>query len=42
MTAGKNQAQAVVFQGVILIEGFRRTPLRFQIMRELVLRRVKS
>src|SRR5260370_30083729 len=49
MTARKNQAQAVVFKAIILkavlfifIGPFRRTPLRFEISHELVLRRIKS
>src|SRR3989454_10353286 len=49
MTAGKNQAQPIILKGVILkpalfilIEPFRRTPLRFEISHELVLRRIKS
>src|SRR6266851_5456945 len=52
MTAGKNQAQPVVFKAVIFkpiilkavffLGVFRRTPLRFEISRELVLRRIKS
>src|SRR5580658_9881904 len=47
MTAGKNQAQPVVFKGVILkavffIRPFGRTRLRFEMSRELVLRRIKS
>src|SRR6202050_5430815 len=41
MTAGKNQAQPVVFKAVF-IGSFRRTPLRFEISHELVLRRIKS
>src|ERR1039458_402468 len=44
MTAGKNQAQPVVFKAVlfIFIGPFRQTPLHFEMSRELVLRRVKS
>src|SRR5579863_1393166 len=46
MTAGKNQAQPVVFKGVLksvlLIGFFRRTRLRFEMSPQLVLRRVKS
>src|SRR5271168_3783632 len=49
MTAGKNQAQSVIFKAKLLfiiavfwIGTFRRTPLRFEIMHELVLRRIKS
>src|SRR5437899_10128500 len=46
MTAGKNQAQPVVFQAilkaVLFIGPFRRTPLRFEISHQLVLRRIKS
>src|SRR5437870_5004498 len=49
MTARKNQAQPVIFKAIILkavlfifIEPFGRTPLRFEISHELVLRRIKS
>src|SRR5258708_39005863 len=47
MTAGKNQAQPVVFKvlilkAVLLIGPFRRTRLRFEISYEVVLRRIKS
>src|SRR5580700_10233279 len=47
MTAGKNQPQPVVFKAIILkavlfLGPFRRTPLRFEISHELVLRRIKS
>src|SRR5258707_13144836 len=47
MTAGKNQAQPVVFKAIILkavlcIGASRRTPLRFEISHELGLRRIKS
>src|ERR1700719_2769449 len=47
MAAGKNQAQPVIFKAIILkavlfIGLFRRTRLRFEISRELVLRRIKS
>src|SRR4249920_2362303 len=42
MTAGKHQAQPVVFKAVLFIGPFRRTPLRFEIAHELVLRRIKS
>src|SRR6185295_10720713 len=48
MTAGKNQAQAVIFKAVIFIRPclcigfFERTPLRFEMSCELVLRRIKS
>src|SRR5277367_4564437 len=44
MTAGKNQPQPVVFKAVffIFIGPFRRTPLRFEMSRELVLRCVES
>src|SRR5277367_1307710 len=44
MTAGKNQAQPVVFKGVIwiFIGAVRCTPLCFEILHELVLRRIKS
>src|SRR5512132_2078991 len=46
MTARKNQAQAVIFKAilkaVLFIGPFRRTPLRFEIAHELVLRRIKS
>ena len=42
MTAGKNQSQPIVFKAVLFIGPFRRTPLRFEISHELVLRRIKS
>src|SRR5216684_1994003 len=49
MTAGKNQAQPIIFEAIILkavlfigIGPFRRTRLRFEISHELVLRRIKS
>src|SRR5580698_7857025 len=42
MTAGKNQAQPVVLKALLFSGPFRRTPVRFEMARELVLRRVKS
>src|SRR5215472_12441333 len=42
MTAGKNQAQPIILKAVLFIRCFRRTPLRFEMSRELVLRRIKS
>src|SRR5437762_384229 len=52
MTAGKNQTQAIIFKAIlkaVLFIGpcrctgfFKRTPLRFEISHELVLRRIKS
>src|SRR3984893_12500034 len=42
MTAGKNQAQPIILKAVLFIGPSRRTPLRFEISRELVLRRIKS
>src|SRR4029077_5951099 len=47
MTAGKNQAQPVVFKKIVIkallwIGSFRRTRLRLDISHELVLRRIKS
>src|ERR1022692_4653915 len=47
MTAGKNQAQpiifkTIIFKAVLLLGPFRRTPLRFEISHQLVLRRIKS
>src|SRR5258708_9846712 len=42
MTAGKNQAQPIILYAVLFIGPFRRTPLRFEISRELVLRLIKS
>src|ERR1700680_220099 len=42
MTAGKNQAEPVVLKGVLFIGPFGRTRLRFEISRELALRRIKS
>src|SRR4030095_16096633 len=42
MTAGKNKAQPIILKAVLFIGPFRRTQLRFEISRELVLRRTKS
>ena len=42
MTAGKNQAQPIILNAVLFFGPFRRTPLRFDISHELVLRRIKS
>src|SRR3984885_8349247 len=42
MTAGKNQAQPIILKAVVFLGAFRRTRLRFEISRELVLRRIKS
>src|SRR5690242_6457251 len=42
MTAGKDQAQPIILKAVVFIGPFRRTPLRFEIPRELALRGVKS
>src|SRR6476469_3286626 len=47
MTAGKNQAQPIIFEAIILkalllIGPSRRTPQRFEISHQLVLRRIKS
>src|ERR1700720_14116 len=42
MTARKNQTQAIILKGVLLIGTFRRTRLRFEISHELVLRGIKS
>src|SRR5450755_3347617 len=49
MTAGKNQAQPVVFKAVVLkavlfivIGPCGRTPLRFEISHQLILRRIES
>src|SRR5580692_5131845 len=42
MTAGKNQAQPIILKAVLFIGASRRTPLRFEISHELVLRRIKS
>src|SRR5438045_4229252 len=52
MTASKNQAQAIIFKAIlkvvlfigpcICIGPFGRTPFRFEISHELVLRRIKS
>src|ERR1022692_5341450 len=47
MTAGKNQAQpiifkTIIFKAVLLLGPFRRTPLSFEISHELVLRRIES
>src|SRR5260221_7804607 len=42
MAAGKNQTQPVILQAVLFIGCFRRTPLRFEIPRQLPLRRIES
>src|SRR5438309_4895104 len=42
MTARKNQTQPIIINAVLFIGAFRRTQLRFEISRELVLRRIKS
>src|SRR5258707_7804780 len=42
MTAGKDQAQPIILKAVLFLGPFRRTPLRFEISHELVLRRIKS
>src|ERR1019366_7252457 len=42
MTARKSQAQPIILKAVLFIGPFRRTPLRFEISHELVLRRIKS
>ncbi len=44
MTARKNQAQPIILKAILFIGigPFRRTPLRFEISHELVLRRIKS
>src|SRR5882757_2887842 len=42
MTARKDQAQPIILKAVLFIGTFRRTPLRFEISHELVLRRIKS
>src|SRR5215510_16613026 len=42
MTADKDQAQPIILKVVLFIGPFRRTPLRFEISHELVLRRIKS
>src|SRR5229473_7025064 len=42
MTAGKDQAKPIILKRVLFIGPFRRTPLLFEISRELVLRRIKS
>src|SRR5579863_6945580 len=47
MTAGKNQAQPVIrkrviLKAVLLIRPFSRTPLLFEMSRELVVRRIES
>src|SRR5580700_2221675 len=41
MTAGKNQAQPIILKDVLIIGPFHRTPLRFEISYEFVLRRIK-
>src|SRR3984893_8406786 len=42
MTAGKNQAQAIILNAVLFNGPFHRTRLRFEISHELALRRTKS
>src|SRR3984893_15236859 len=42
MTARKNQAQPIILNAVLFFRPFRSTPLRFEISREFVLRRIKS
>src|ERR1051325_950113 len=42
MTARKNQAQPIILKAVFVIGRFRRTQLRFEISRELILRCIKS
>src|SRR5271167_944437 len=42
MTAGKNQAQPIILKGVLFLGASRRTRLRFEMSRELVLRRIES
>src|SRR5947208_13415527 len=46
MTAGKNQAEPIILQAilkaVLCVGVFRRTPLRFEISHEVVLRRIQS
>src|SRR5258708_31721942 len=42
MTAGKDQAQPIILKAVLFLGPFRRTPLRFEISREFVLRRIQS
>src|SRR5271157_4187924 len=41
MTARKNQAQPIILKAVLFLGLFRRTPLRFEIAHEFVLRRIK-
>src|SRR6266540_3991857 len=42
MTASKNQSQPIIINAVLFVGPFRRTQLRFEIARELDLRRIKS
>jgi len=42
MTARKNQAQPIILKAVLFLGLFRRTPLRFEILHELILRRIES
>src|SRR5271154_14457 len=42
MTAGKNQAQPIILKAVFFIGTFGRTPLRFEISHEFVLRSIES
>src|SRR3954466_13000374 len=42
MAAGKDQSQTVVLKALLFVGSFRRTRLRFEIAREVVLRGIKS
>ena len=42
MAAGKDQAEAVILEGVVLPELLRGRPLRFEVAGDLVLRGVES
>src|SRR3954466_1526871 len=42
MAAGKDQSQTVVLKALLFVGSFRRTRLRFEMSREVVLRGIKS
>src|SRR5450432_4091173 len=42
MTARKDQAKPIILETILFIGSFRRTQLRFEIARELILRRIES
>ena len=42
MTARKDQAQPIILEAVLFLGPFRRTPVRFEMSHELVVRRIES